>query len=368
MTVKNQKALDHLISARITLLLDHYFWGRLAMHLKLVEDPTQPTLAVDGKSIFYNPDFVLGLSPSLTRSAFAHEIMHCVQESFVRRGGRNPRLWNCATDYAINLILKDAGFEIGKEWLLDDKYRDMSAEHIYDLLNQNKNNDDLKPFDIVLDNPLPSSEDVQTAMEWQVNVQAAAQMARQHGKMPKGMERFMQDMEEPQVPWQAVLQRFVSQTSRNDYSWQRPSKRMIAHGYHMPSLYSESMGLLVAGIDTSGSIDAPTLNAFGSEITAAFNAAHPEKLINIYCDAAVAHVDEIDQGSGLPEFGAHGGGGTDLREIFNWLDEHDHKPAALIVLTDGYTPFPDQAPDYPVLWCMTTKVVAPFGETVRIKI
>jgi predicted metal-dependent peptidase len=363
----NKKALDQLIAARITLLLDHYFFGRLAMSLQLVEDKTVSTLAVDGKHIMYNPDFVLTLTPKLTQSAFIHEIMHCVCEHMLRRNGREPRRFNMAADYVVNLVLKDSGFLIGPDWLIDEKYRDMSTEHIYDLLKP-KDVEDSEPFDEVLEGAASAGEAAEMALDWQVSVQSAIQAAKMYGKLPKGMARFIEELEEPQVPWQQVLQQFVTQTTRNDYSWSRPSKRMIAHGFHMPSLYSESMGAMVAGIDTSGSIDGPTLTAFASEITAAFNAAHPEKLYNIYCDAEVAHVDEVDGGDELPAFVGHGGGGTDLREIFNWVADNDVKPAALIMLTDGYTPFPSEAPDYPVLWCMTTSVVPPFGETVRIKV
>ena len=363
----NQRALDQLIAARITLLLDHYFFGRLAMHLQLVEDLTIPTLAVDGRHVFYNPTFVQTLSPGLTQSALVHEIMHCVCQHMLRRNNREPRRWNYAGDYVINLVIKDAGFKLGDGWLYDEKYRDMSTEHIYDLLKPEKL-DDFQPFDEVRDATHTPDEAADIELEWKVNVQAAAQMAKQHGKLPMSMQRFMDEIEEPQVPWQSVLQRFVSQISRNDYSWSRPNKRMVAHGYIMPSLYSESMGVLATGIDTSGSIDGPTLNAFASEIIAAFNAVHPEKLINIYCDARVAHVDEVTQGDAMPPFKAHGGGGTDFRPPFKWLADNDTEPAAFIYLTDGYGPFPDQAPNYPVLWCMTTNVVPPWGEHVRIKV
>jgi len=377
----NSKAHDHLIAARIALLLDHYWFGRLAMHLQLREEKGIPTLAVDGKHIFYNPDFVLTLSPSLAQSAFVHEIMHCVSEHMLRLNGRNPKVWNMAGDYMINLVIKDAGFKLGDKWLIDEKYRDMSTEHIYDLLMKEiadgkrpAPQDDDQPgeagmsFDEVRPGAQSAGEAVEAALEWKVNVQAATQMAKQHGKMPKALQRFMEEVEEPQVPWQVILQRFITETSRNDYNWSRPSKRMVAHGFVLPSLHSTSMGTLATGIDTSGSIDGPTLNAFAAEIIAAHASSHPEKLINIYCDAKVAHVDEISQGEEMPEFKAHGGGGTDFRPPFKWLEENDHKPACMVYLTDGYGPFPEEPPEYPVLWCMTTHVVPPWGEHVRIKV
>ena len=118
-------------------------------------------------------------------------------------------------------------------------------------------------------------------------------------------------------------------------------------------------------MSTSGSIDQATLNLFGTEISSAWDATRPQRLVNIYCDAEVNHVDDFAEGEPLT-FDLHGGGSTDLREIFHHIEGMDLRPACLIVLTDGYTPFPDHAPDYPVMWVMTTDVVAPFGETVHI--
>ena len=120
----NTNAAKKLTISRSKLLLDNYFFGRLALYLQMVEEPEIPTLAVDGVHIYYNPQFILSLSEELVTSAIAHEIMHCVFEHIFRRGSRDPFLWNCAGDYAINLVLADSGFRLGPGWLLNVKYRD----------------------------------------------------------------------------------------------------------------------------------------------------------------------------------------------------------------------------------------------------
>jgi predicted metal-dependent peptidase len=368
----NKKAHDQLIAARIGLLLDHYFFGRLAMHLKLVEKTDIPTLAVDGKHIFYNPDFVLQkLTPALTQSAFIHEIMHCVSEHFIRRGGRDPATWNAAGDYMINPVIREAGFKLGEGWLFEDRFVGMSTEHIYDILMQEQQRNKKQPppsFDEVLDGAHSAGEAAEIDLEWKINVQQAVAGAKALGKMPAGMKRFMEEIEEPQVPWQQVLQRFITEISRNDYSWSRLNKKYVPYGYCLPSLHSESMGILATGIDESGSVDGPTLAAFGGEVLAAYEATHPEKLINIYCHSHISKVDEYEQGGEPPTFKSIETGGTDFRPPFRWLEKRDIKPAAFIYLTDGYGTFPEEQPDYPVLWCMTTDVVPPWGEHVRIKV
>jgi hypothetical protein len=39
-----------------------------------------------------------------------------------------------------------------------------------------------------------------------------------------------------------------------------------------------------------------------------------------------------------------------------------------VYLTDMYGTFPNKEPEYPVLWCATSDVVGPFGETLRIEV
>ena len=93
--------------------------------------------------------------------------------------------------------------------------------------------------------------------------------------------------------------------------------------------------------------------------------AQPESLTNIYCDAAIAHIDVFEKHD-TPTFEMHGGGGTDFRPPFEHVAAEDLAPKCLVYLTDGYGPFPKDPPPYPVLWLMITDVVPPWGEVVRI--
>ena len=361
----NKDVFTQLTRARTSLIIDQPFFGELAIRLKLVEREDIPTLAVDGKHIFYNPKFVETLSPALTIAAVGHETGHCVYDHISRRGGRNPRKWNMAGDYVINAMLKDAGFTIGDTWLFNSAYAGMSSDEIYNLLPEQDGPSEPGPLDEIMDGDPNEAETMAT--EWKIAVVQAAQSAKACGKLPASMQRFVDELVSPKVDWRDQLRRFITEVSKNDYSWARPNRRFIPQGFILPGLYSESMGLLVNGIDTSGSIDQATLTAFGSEIIAARNATDPDGLVNIYCDAHVAHVDTYSRGDEIA-FELHGGGGTDFRPPFAYIEEFGLKPACFVYLTDGYGPFPETPPPYPVLWCMTTDVVPPWGEVVRIEI
>lgn len=67
-----------------------------------------------------------------------------------------------------------------------------------------------------------------------------------------------------------------------------------------------------------------------------------------------------------------GGGGTSFDIIFEYVQNEmrDKPPASIIILTDGYAPFPDEkeAMGIPVLWIINNEdVEPPWGKVTRIK-
>ena len=358
----NTQVTEQLIRARTALILDFPFFGQLALRLKLVEDASVQTLAVDGKHIYYHPDFVAKLSPSLTKSALVHEVGHCVFEHIGRRNGRDPKKWNCAGDYVINAMIKDSGFEIGKGWLYNSAYADMTTDEIYSLLPEDSPDN---PLDDCRDGN-PGSNEVD-ATDWKIATIQAAATAKAMGKLPASMQRFVDELTTPKVNWRDVLRRFVTEISKDDFTWMRPNRRYAAHGLILPSLYSETMGEIVVAIDTSGSIDQDTLNAFGAEIKAIVGSTRPAKTTVIYCDSEVNHVDEFQPNDEL-HFDMHGGGGTAFYPVVDYVDKNSIRPVCLIYLTDLYGDHSFAPPEYPVMWCCTTEQTASFGETIYIEI
>jgi predicted metal-dependent peptidase len=98
--------------ARTSLILDHPFFGSLLFRLKGRECRSVQTMATDGVSLFYNPDFVETLNAATLAGTLAHEVMHPALHHHVRRSGRDPKLWNQACDFAINPLLVDAGLSL----------------------------------------------------------------------------------------------------------------------------------------------------------------------------------------------------------------------------------------------------------------
>ena len=64
-----------------------------------------------------------------------------------------------------------------------------------------------------------------------------------------------------------------------------------------------------------------------------------------------------------------GGGGTDFRPVFRYVDEHPElDPALLIYFTDGFGDCPERPPAYPVMWLLTEDGrEQPWGQSVHFK-
>jgi hypothetical protein len=83
-----------MAKGRTRLLLDHPWFGALSMRLGFEQRWDITTMATDGTGLYYNPEFVIGLSSEHVVSIIAHEVMHCALLHPYRRGNREPELWN----------------------------------------------------------------------------------------------------------------------------------------------------------------------------------------------------------------------------------------------------------------------------------
>ena len=394
-------AAVRLQRARTALLLDHPFFGSLLFRLKGRESRSIKTMATDGVSLYWNPEFVETLKGATLAGTLAHEVMHPALHHHVRRSGRDPKRWNIACDYAINPLLVDAGLSLPEGFLLDNRFRGMSAEQIYNLLetesesDQGSRDEEEKPesgeagtagessrdgdsespsapeteggIGQVLDAPLPDEADgknvEEQARDWQIAVEQAESLAKLVGKVPAGLDRSLQGAAQAAVDWRELLRRLWSETIPSDYSWSRPNRRHIWAGLYLPGVVCEGVGEVAIAVDCSGSVGQRQLALFEAEVRSILEGQRPQRVHVLYFDAAVQRVDVYEAGQPI-ELKPKGGGGTDFRPCFQWLDEKGIVPQTMVFLTDLDGAFPASAPAYPVLWASTDMRPAPFGNVI----
>lgn len=353
-----------------------------------------PTAATNGRDEFYGRKFVESLNDAELRFVVLHECYHKLYRHLVtwrHLYDDKPRLANMACDYVINIKLMDdnAGDRFatmpmrnGKQvGLCDPKYRDMDSAQVYKLLDEESEGDNGQgqgDSDGGLDShdwegAKELSEEEGKQLERDID-EAIRQGALAAGKMGSGGNRDLEALMTPKVDWREALREFINTTcAGNDYStWRRPNRRFVSSGYYMPSGVSERVGELIIAIDTSGSIGAPELSAFLSEVKGICDTVKPDAIRLLYWDTEVC-ADEKYEGAEIDNLTSStkpaGGGGTTVECVPAYITEHSIKAQAVIVLTDGYLGGSWGQWSMPVLWAIVgrNKGVADVGKTIHVK-
>lgn len=371
------------------------FLGVLALRLPLrAADPGWcTTVATDARFLYFNTAWIISLKEYEVRFAIAHEAMHCALAHFVRRGTRNKVRWNIACDLATNGILMEAGMAQPVEALYDRRYAKLSSEEIYTALPHHYSGNTLdvhldtepehdeaeaQTGDAVTGNkrkapedlakrppPLKHAEMEALARQWKQRMAAAAQHALRTSQLSEHMKRLINRLLKPKLPWRAILSPYFLSLARGDYSYERPSRR--EGDIIFPRLASRGSIVHVA-IDSSGSINKKELSEFISEVNSLKSIVGVDITLHV-CDLKLSEEGPWHfpawQNMEIPEH-MPGGGGTDLRPIFSWLNERNIRPDLLIYFTDAEGPFPKVPPDFPVIWVIKGFRQAPWGRRIGL--
>lgn len=390
--------MDTISQARGRILIRHAFFGTLLMSTPLVETRDIPTAATDMDKIYYNPDFFAGLNVEQIMFVLAHEVMHIALEHGLRLSGRNPVMFNVAADYAINPILVESQFKFVEGCLLDKKYENMSADQIYELLRkeveqkqqggqgdksqpgqgssqpgqgeqgdkQDPNGGYTGPQDILgRDIKGPQNMDAEGMAKAERSIQqrvaAAASVARAAGQLSGNLERLVNNLLHPQVPWPELLREYMTRIVQDDESWSRRNRR-FNHVY-LPARHSVRMKEFIVIGDTSGSITQQDLDKVAAEVNAVADLVRPERIRAVWADTKVKHEEVFEQGDEL-KLKPMGGGGTDMRVPLRYVEQYD--PEVVVMITDGYTPWITEPTPYPLIVCCTTDVVLDHCDMLRL--
>lgn len=406
----------------------HYF----RREMKEVATLDVPGAATDGTHLFYNPEYFATLKVPEQVFVLAHETAHSVcrdpqrMRSYAASGvvsvaglGEAPydgEQFNAALDYVRNAMLLETNVGMmNPAWLFDpDIIGTDLAERVYvqtyideqaegggggpgqapDMGNATFGQTPKAPrgakpdehakgnggrFDDTIPptvNPASGKTDELSDAGHKEAVAAAATAAKGMGKLPASIEKMVEELLEPQVHWQDEIRMEMTGGlggKREDYT--RLNRRRLALNpiVFMPGTKRYGADTVVVGLDTSGSIYASpkALEAMWGEIGGILQDIRPKRVIVIQCDARVQRVSEaasLDELDYVRAEGAKGGGGTSFAPVFEYLAENDIKPDTLVYLTDLEGSFPEQEPNYPVVWASIVDHPAPFGKVVHIEV
>ncbi|MET9503261.1 VWA-like domain-containing protein [Streptomyces sp. NPDC006622] len=363
--------LDKLFAARLHAARARTYLATALFALHTVESRHVPTMAVDQHwRCYVSPSFVDRTPVEELAGVWVHEVSHLLRDHHGRsdrvartRGltGPGERLrMNIAADMEINDdafgdgLLRPEGAvrpqtlglsqgELMEDYLRQFRLGPRTREMAW--LDCGSGADGLdREWDLGPDGAHGLSAQERDAVRFRV----AQGIVGRPGHAPKKWQRWAEEAFHPPQPWRELLGAAVRSAASGpgageDYTYGRPSRRSAGvPGVVLPSLRRRPPHVSVI-IDTSGSVSDAELGSAILEVAAIARAVGGRRdLVTVLpCDASARIVHPLCQGEGIPLMG---GGGTDLRTGFAKALRSPPRPDAIVVLTDGQTPWPASRP------------------------
>mgnify|MGYP002592209102 CR=1 FL=1 len=431
---KIKGCIKRLLLSRMRILYNHGFYGLLLMHMIYAVSEEIETACTDGVRITFGIDFLDSLSDSELDFVMMHEILHVVLQHCFRGDVEDPEAYNIAADIVVNSnIMLENGLKASSITL--SKYgiamhvapdgkegHEYTAEQVYAMLpkNLNKKGNNKSSGSAVGrakkenkkgNNKGPGSavgrakkeiskeqhqpvqvwddhsqwgkyeEDDTLRDVWLKRFEDAAEAieirdpSNARGLLPAFAERILKELKKSQTDWRTILNDFV-QEEVVDYSFSPPDRRFDDSPFFLPDFNGKEDMVedILFMIDTSGSMSDDMIAAAYSEVKGAIDQFNGKlKGWLGFFDAAIIKPQPFSDENEFKIIKPAGGGGTDFQIIFEYVFHHmsDKLPASIIILSDGYAPFPKEklAGGIPVLWLLNNEEVnPPWGKVARITV
>lgn len=203
------------------------------------------------------------------------------------------------------------------------------------------------------DKEAPGISDAQRENAIEGTAREIIEHAKHRGNIPGDLVRLAEKMLKGKVDWRRALDSIIRKTlaqvssQREEYTFSKTNRRQDAYN---PFIFPATVGYeprkIAVVIDTSGSMSDNELSQCVAEALAIIRNCNAD-LDVIACDAAVQSIKRNVQSRNDIVNSLKGGGGTDMRVGIE--EAIKLKPDAIVVLTDGYTPFPTERPPVPLI-------------------
>ena len=348
-------------------------WSVKVIETERMVCPTtgKPTMGADDKwRIYYHPEILSRFDGPVLGGVVAHELVHLLlrhsQRGQAYGDDLDRQVWNFAVDIEANMMLREAGVTLPdcacfpESFGLDGSRARLAEEWYEMLMQQGGGQGATSKVQVDVCSGQDGAEEAEVPgagedegqdgqgrpvggvgeFEAELIRRAVAESVKQQGLVPAGLDRWAENVLAPVVNWRKVLKSAVRRqvqiaAGAQDYSYRKPSRRS-PKGIVLPSAigYNPKVGVVV---DTSGSMGQEDLAEALAEVKGVLKTVGPIELVSV--DAAVHGGKQRVAKVGQVQLG--GGGGTDMRV---GIEELEGQADVVIVLTDGYTPWPEHKP------------------------
>ncbi|MFL1379781.1 MULTISPECIES: vWA domain-containing protein [unclassified Nocardiopsis] len=351
-----------LLAARYRAAQDRPYLASALYSLTIVETRQVPTMGVDRRwRCYVSPEFVERTPVPELAGVWVHEVSHLLRDHH----GRSDRLpaaeqrdhmrVNIAQDCEINDDILADGLALPEGTMNPERFGmpdGLLFEAYLRLLPEEVRGHDCGSGAHGAERPWEEPGgaggvgDVEAGALRRSTAEAMRSHQRSRGSLPAGWKRWAEEILQPTVDWRRVLAGAVREAlawagGAVDYTYSRPSRRSGAlRGVIMPSL-RRPMPRVAVVVDTSGSMGPDDLAAAVAEISGVLKevGVGKERVAVLSCDADVHVVRRVTSADQVELLG---GGGTDMRVGIEAALRAPQRPQVVIVLTDGYTPWPSE--------------------------
>lgn len=401
------------------------FFGAISLYGdNTIGSDVTATAATDGINTYYNPEFVQTLDDKELLFVVLHEQMHKAYKHLIvwkHLVTKDALLANMSMDYVINLqlvdlqnktrgryfttpLLKEGEHKGEPHCLVDEAYRDMGTQQVFDILEQKNQiqpppppgppgngsgNDGDHPNPLCSqggtysddiseeakkmhdDHNWGSGEEEKSAEELEEIAEELDRAIRQAvqvaGDSAGEFAATIRELVEVNTPWEELLAEFIQASCKGDdrSTFQRFNRRLLGSGVYAPSTVGEAIGSIVVAVDTSASIGQDDIDRFLSEVQVIVEDVVPEKVHLLYWDTVVANheiFDEDDYDSLTETTKPRGGGGTNPVCVVEYTKDNislDNDVECMLILTDAWVGGLSEGIwdelEYPVLWAVCPK-------------
>lgn len=216
--------------------------------------------------------------------------------------------------------------------------------------------------------PVLSEEELQKIRDEVKSALIQTVQAMGAGNVPMGVRRLIESLLAPKLDWRTLLDAHIRSALKDDYSFQRLSRRSWGSGFLLPSQTEMDRVEVFIPIDASGSMSNEMLRDMLSEVKGIMETFRDFKLDVVTFDTEVydhwtftpENIDDIHN------YPCNGGGGTAFECVWEYMKRENIEPHRLVMFTDGLPGGTWGDPNYcdTMFVVHTTKNVAPFGATV----
>ena len=389
--------MDVLQNAIVRLLREKPFYGHFLLNLRrsmhMVSPHTAGVTVRDGiPTLSLNPPLFARLSAAEQESLLEHLIKHLLHLHPLRRKGRNSHDWDVCCDLAINPTVDN----LPDDALLPEMYgmeNGLAAEEYYDALvppfdagnlegsgygdgqqddrgaaGQGRASlrdaatmDDHEIWSDADSTPLPLAEEMMRAI-------TRYSLRGSDGETPADVRGVVDSLLRPSpIPWRQILRQFVATAGRvgKTSTWMREHRRF---SHDTPGSRKRRRLNLLVGVDVSDSTNITELREEFARELLQIARGRDAHITVLYANSRIQGIKAFKSSACVPER-YDGGGFTDLRPVFEYARGMHPLPAAVIYLTDGIGPAPEEM-EFPTLWVLTSdgEKPVPWGIELRLEV